>query len=100
MLPHLGQGANQTIEDGVAIAAMLRGSGGADRIPDALAAYEALRKPRTTVVRSGARANGRRYGSAYADLSQRDAEIADAARFRAWLYDHDVEREVAEVPAR
>ncbi|WP_439378843.1 FAD-dependent monooxygenase [Amycolatopsis lexingtonensis] len=99
MLPHLGQGANQTMEDGVALAAVLRGTA-SDRVPDALAAYEALRKPRTTIVQNGARANGRRYDSAYADLSRRDAEIADAAVFRAWLYDHDVEQDAREVPAR
>lgn len=99
MLPHLGQGANQTMEDGVALAAVLRGRTTAE-IPEAFAAYEGLRKPRTSIVQDAARANGRRYDSAYEDLAKRDAEIANAGVFRAWLYDHDVQHEAAEVSAR
>lgn len=94
MLPHLGQGANQSIEDAVALGALL---GRADRgsIPETLKAYEELRRPRAVTVQLGARANGRRYDSQYDDLALRDAEIADAASLRAWLYDYDVERELA-----
>lgn len=94
MLPHLGQGANQAVEDGVALAALL---GRADRTTaaDALRAYEELRRPRAVKVQLGARANGRRYDSQYDDLTVRDAEIADAGSLRAWLYDYDVERELA-----
>lgn len=94
MLPHLGQGANQAVEDGVALAALL---GRADRTtaPTALRAYEVLRRPRAVKVQLGARANGRRYDSQYDDLTVRDAEIAEAGSLRAWLYDYDVERELA-----
>ena len=98
MLPHLGQGANQTMEDGVALAAMLRRIA-PNSVPEVLMAYESLRKPRTTVVQDGARANGRRYDSDYADLAQRDAEIAGAGALRAWLYDHDVVKEAGELLA-
>ena len=89
MLPHLGQGANQAIEDGVALGVLL-GACRRGTAPRALAAYEKLRLPRTSQVQEGARANGRRYDSQYADLRERDAEIADAGTLRAWLYDHDV----------
>ena len=89
MLPHLGQGANQAIEDGMALATILAR---ADRTsaPAALAAYERLRRERVAEVQRGARANGLRYNSVYADLGVRDAEIAAQAAFRRRLYDHDV----------
>jgi salicylate hydroxylase len=96
MLTHLGQGANQSIEDGVAVAALLAASDRAG-VPSALAAYESLRRPRAMKVRLGSRANGRRYDSQYEDLAKRDAEIADAAKLRAWLYDYDVEKDLATV---
>jgi salicylate hydroxylase len=89
MLPHLGQGANQSIEDGMALATMLAR---ADRttVPAALLAYDRLRRERVAQVQRGARENGLRYDSAYSDLAVRDAEIAAQAAFRKRLYDHDV----------
>jgi salicylate hydroxylase len=89
MLPHLGQGANQSIEDGMALATIL---GSADRstAPKALLAYERLRRERVAEVQRGARENGMRYDSAYPDLGVRDAEITAHAEFRKRLYDHDV----------
>jgi salicylate hydroxylase len=89
MLPHLGQGANQSIEDGMALATILAH---ADRAtaPTALLAYERLRRERVAAVQRGARENGMRYDSLYADLDVRDAEITAHAAFRKRLYDHDV----------
>ena len=89
MLPHLGQGANQSIEDGMALATILTR---ADRntIPAALLAYEHLRRERVGQVQRGARENGLRYDSAYSDLGLRDAELTAHAAFRKRLYDHDV----------
>ncbi|HEY1475506.1 MAG TPA: FAD-dependent monooxygenase [Pseudolabrys sp.] len=89
MLPHLGQGANQSIEDGMALATILAR---ADRTtaPAALLAYERLRRERVAAVQRGARENGLRYDSAYSDLGVRDAEIKAHAAFRKRLYDHDV----------
>jgi salicylate hydroxylase len=89
MLPHLGQGANQSIEDGMALATILAR---ADRsnAPTALLAYERLRRERVAEVQRGARENGLRYDSAYADLGVRDAELAAHSAFRRRLYDHDV----------
>jgi salicylate hydroxylase len=89
MLPHLGQGANQSIEDGMALATIL-----AQATPQtaarALLAYERLRRERVALVQRGARENGLRYDSANPDLGVRDAEIAAHAAFRRRLYDHDV----------
>jgi salicylate hydroxylase len=89
MLPHLGQGANQSIEDGMALATiMVRAN--RSTAPRALLAYERLRRERVAEVQRGARENGLRYDSAYSDLGVRDAEITAHAAFRKRLYDHDV----------
>jgi salicylate hydroxylase len=98
MLPHLGQGANQSIEDGMALATILKR---ADRTtaPAALLAYERLRRERVAQVQRGARENGLRYDSLYSDLEVRDAEIAAHAAFRKRLYDHDVVPEAQAVAA-
>ena len=89
MLPHLGQGANQSIEDGIALATILARAD-ATTAPSALLAYEQLRRERVAQVQRGARENGLRYDSAYSDLGVRDAEITAHAAFRKRLYDHDV----------
>jgi salicylate hydroxylase len=89
MLPHLGQGANQSIEDGMALATILAHANRAT-VPAALLAYERLRRERVSDVQTGARKNGLRYDSAYADLKVRDAEISAHAEFRKSIYDHDV----------
>ncbi|MBA2401216.1 MAG: FAD-dependent monooxygenase [Bradyrhizobium sp.] len=89
MLPHLGQGANQSIEDGMALATILARAEPAN-VPAALLAYERLRRERVAAVQRGARENGMRYDSSYADLGVRDAEISAHAAFRRRLYDHDV----------
>lgn len=91
MLPHWGQGANQAIEDGTALAVLLQNCGKNGRIEAVLKQYEALRRPRTSLVQAEARKNGLRYDSKYDDLAQRDREIANSAEFRKSLYDYDVE---------
>jgi salicylate hydroxylase len=89
MLPHLGQGANQSIEDGITLATMLARAD-RDNAPAALLAYERLRRERVSQVQSGARKNGLRYDSICADLAERDSELAAHAEFRRQLYDYDV----------
>jgi salicylate hydroxylase len=89
MLPHLGQGANQSIEDGMALATILS-QVDTTRVPAALLAYERLRRERVAQVQLGARQHGLRVDSASADLAQRDAELAAHAEFRAQLYSYDV----------
>ena len=91
MLPHVGQGANQAIEDGIALAVLLEGCDAA-AAPGALRQYEAFRRVRTEVVQAEARKNGLRYDSRYESLEQRDREITTSAEFRKWLFDYDVEK--------
>ena len=89
MLPHLGQGANQSIEDGMALATILARAN-RKTVATALLAYEGLRRERVGAIQRGARENGLRYDSANPDLGVRDAQIAAHAAFRRRLYDHDV----------
>jgi salicylate hydroxylase len=89
MLPHLGQGANQAVEDAVALSIFLEERHPAD-VPATLKRYEAFRRERTDVVQAEARKNGLRYNSKYESLEQRDREIANSANLRKWMYDYDV----------
>jgi salicylate hydroxylase len=116
MLPYLGQGAAQAIEDSCILATAL------SVLPDDLAAalqlYERSRLPRTTRVVLGARARGSgdQTPSRWAAL-KRDALIALRSRLGsdrtgrgfAWLYDYDAgsmdvlalaERQPAGIPAK
>jgi 2-polyprenyl-6-methoxyphenol hydroxylase-like FAD-dependent oxidoreductase len=63
MLPHLGQGANQSIEDGMALATILARPN-LKTVATALLAYEGLRRERVGLVQRGARENDHRYDSA------------------------------------
>jgi len=79
MLPHMGQGANQAIEDAMALAILLRGVSSTD-VPEVLRRYEALRRDRTAQVQRLSRTNGVRLDS------------GSAARFmQPWVRDYDVE---------
>ncbi len=92
MLPHLGQGANQSIEDAFALAAVLRDTPAAD-VPEALRRYAQVRRRRTDVVQASSRRNGERYDTVNRTADGRDREIVDTRKLRAWLYDYDVEAE-------
>lgn len=58
MLPFLSQGAAMAIEDALVLGVAL---GGKQSVPEALAAYEAERRPRTSRVQLEARERGRTY---------------------------------------
>jgi salicylate hydroxylase len=92
MLPHLGQGANQSIEDAFALAAVLKDAAAAD-VPGALRRYAQVRRRRTDVVQANSRRNGERYDQVNRTADGRDRELIDARTLRAWIYDYDVEAE-------
>jgi salicylate hydroxylase len=92
MLPHLGQGANQSVEDAFALAAVLRDASPAD-VPAALRRYAQVRRRRTDVVQANSRRNGERYDQVNRTAESRDRELADTRKLRAWIYDYDVEAE-------
>jgi 2-polyprenyl-6-methoxyphenol hydroxylase-like FAD-dependent oxidoreductase len=54
MLPHLGQGANQAIEDGVALGVILEKRDSSEA-PARLQRYEAFRRERTEMIQAEAR---------------------------------------------
>lgn len=90
MLPHRGQGANQAIEDDVALAVFLAERDSAE-IVNVLRQYEVFRRKRTDVIQAEARKQGLRLDSRSGSLQDRDREIVRYAEFRKWLYDYDVE---------
>ena len=94
MLPHAGQGANQAIEDAVAIAAVLSRADRASA-PRALLIYERLRRERTAGVQRMSRFNGALYEAAGGDLSARDQQLAAQRRQRAWIWNYDAEAEAS-----
>jgi salicylate hydroxylase len=79
MLPHMGQGANQAVEDAMGLATVLRGATAADA-PAALIRYQELRHDRTARIQQSARRSGSRL-----DFAQ---PIPTDVR---WLQDYDVE---------
>ena len=103
MQPHMSQGLNQAIEDGLALAAFLKDIGTAD-VPAALEGYAAFRMDRANTVQAASRRNGDRYDSQgeYEDLDKRDEEVRTTAELRRWVYDHDalVEATAAAAAAR
>jgi len=94
MLPHAGQGANQAIEDAIALATIL---GHADRVtaPRALLMYEQLRRERTAGVQRMSRFNGALYEAARGDLRARDAQLAPVPQTRGWIWNYDAQAEAS-----
>ena len=96
MLPFMGQGAAQAIEDGAKLAACLAHIE-ARHIPDALRRYEQLRLPRTARIQSLSEANKERFHlpDGLAQVA-RDAEMERTSTDWShdavgWLYGHDAE---------
>jgi salicylate hydroxylase len=96
MLPFMGQGAAQSIEDGAMLAACLSHVD-AKHVPEALSRYERLRLPRTSRVQNLSEANKQRF-----HLPDGPAQVArDAEMMRGmtdwsldaieWLYGYDAE---------
>jgi salicylate hydroxylase len=88
MLPHQGQGANQTIEDVVLLADLLAEARPLDQ---ALARYEALRRPRTERVQRWSRlvADWMHLPDSPA-AQRRNARLRAADADLAWIHGYDV----------
>ncbi len=88
MLPHQGQGANQTIEDAAALAVHLAGADSAS--PEvALERYDAERRARTTRVQAYSR---RAVDLLHVDadrFAERDRAFAALPTDLAWIHSHD-----------
>jgi salicylate hydroxylase len=93
MLPFGAQGANQAIEDAVALAVCLDGTGPAG-VPEALRRYERVRLPRRIRVGEAVRDNATNHHlTDVAAQRRRDRGIraGEHPRNRDWLYGYDAE---------
>ena len=91
MLPHAGQGANQAIEDAVALATLLAAAT-PQTAPRALLDYESLRRERTTRVQLLSRQRGAMKESGGRDVSTGQlAQATEAVDHGAWIRDYDAE---------
>jgi salicylate hydroxylase len=93
MLPHHGQGANQAIEDAVALAICLA-EVPAVTVGAALRRYEATRRPHATRVQLGSRGNGSlrlRPGD-----SGRSGAVQSMVEDVSWIQRYDVDRDLAD----
>ena len=98
MLPHAGQGANQAIEDAVAVAVVLARTTRASA-PRALQIYEQLRRDRTAAVQQRSRLNGARYYASGDQVPARDQALAAQAQERAWIWNYDAQAEAEKAAA-
>jgi 2-polyprenyl-6-methoxyphenol hydroxylase-like FAD-dependent oxidoreductase len=92
MLPFMAQGAAQSIEDGAALAALLKAM--PDDVPAALRRYEEVRKPRATRLQEASAANRKRFHLPDGpEQQQRDHAMATSGDRSianiGWLYAHD-----------
>ena len=92
MLPMMAQGAAQAIEDGAAVASLLKAM--PDDVPGALRCYEEVRKPRATRLQEASAANRIRFHLPDGPEQQaRDAAMANGGDrsldAMSWLYGHD-----------
>ncbi|MGW5940048.1 FAD-dependent monooxygenase [Streptomyces celluloflavus] len=81
MLPYMGQGANQAIEDAMGLATLLEGVSAAD-VPHALVRYQTLRRDRAARFQQGSRFNVELMAASKAPILG-----------MPWMYDYDVEAE-------
>ena len=91
MVPHLGQGAAQAIEDGFTLAVFLDGAKWKN-VPKRLKAYEKLRIERTSRIQAVARDTGRFYRAEYENASERDRLMGKWMSAAGWIRGHDAEQ--------
>jgi salicylate hydroxylase len=92
MLPMMAQGAAQAIEDGAALASVLKAM--PDDVSRALERYEAVRKPRATRLQELSAVNRTRYHMPDGPEQQKRDELMATSGDRSfaaltWLYAHD-----------
>ena len=97
MMPFFAQGASQAIEDAAVLAGCL-GEAARDAVAPALARYEALRRERASKVQAISRGRRRHHHLPDGEEQRRrDEEMAseEPLAHNAWIYGHDVEKDVA-----
>ncbi|MFD7503755.1 FAD-dependent monooxygenase [Streptomyces sp. NPDC059850] len=93
MLPHHGQGANQTIEDAATLADCLAGADGPQAYGSALSRYERLRRARTRQVQRSSWVTSDLLHLPDGPAAQRrDRELATVPEDFGWIHAYDVRR--------
>ena len=90
MVPHLGQGAAQAMEDGFTLALFLEGARAPD-VPKRLKAYERARRERTSQIQALARETGRFFRAEYDNLAERDRFMAKWMAANGQIRGYDAE---------
>lgn len=96
MVPHLGQGAGQAIEDGYTLGVLLEGATTAN-LADCLARYEGVRKERTSRVQALAREAGQFYRTDHRDPAQRDRAMTAWMKEVRWVLEYDAAAAASEM---
>jgi salicylate hydroxylase len=95
MLPHHGQGANTSIEDAFALAALLADASSGDLEP-VLARFQQLRRARTRKIqRSAWVTNALLHLGAGPAVAARDAKVARFPDDFGWIHSYDVQQALA-----
>jgi salicylate hydroxylase len=95
MVPHVGQGAGQAIEDGFTLAVLLEGCTTGD-VADRLKLYETLRLERTRRVQALARTAGKLYRAEHQNPSEKAERMREWMAQGKWVFEHDAERAAAD----
>jgi 2-polyprenyl-6-methoxyphenol hydroxylase-like FAD-dependent oxidoreductase len=95
-LPTSIQGASQSMEDGVTLAICLEKSGGKDKIPEALRAYERIRYDRVLKAQKTGETTRDKWHKADFEMVKKNPEVLKLQR-EPWLLDFDSERHAYEV---
>lgn len=88
MLPHMGQGANQSVEDAVALATILDSAESADLV-GAVHRYETLRRERASQVQGNSREGGLVFDGG--DTPEREERLRSTVADLLWALDYDIE---------
>ena len=99
MVPHVGQGAGQSIEDAITLAVLLEGSTAAD-VAARLKVYEALRLARTSRVQALARAAGKLYRAEHENPSEKAERLREWWAQGKWVFEHDAEEAARDALAK
>jgi salicylate hydroxylase len=90
MLPHQGQGANQTIEDAAVLATLLAASGQAT-LSNALNRYEVSRRARTRQVQRASWVNSEiLHHPDGPDAESRDQKLSTLPEYLEWIHGYEV----------
>jgi salicylate hydroxylase len=95
MVPHLGQGAAQAIEDGFTLVVLLESAKRQD-VPRRLKVYERLKIERTSQIQAMARDTGRLFRAEYEGVAERDRLMAKWMAETGWIREHAAEKSARE----